>query len=198
MNNTTFKPTTPFVESIRWLEARCESVPDGWQLAYNDTLCRLMAADCPARADIVVRGPYLDNLNLRVTQSAVDPVVAGILKRLERTTAQTCEVCRRPGRMRCLGRFVKVLCGPCAGPRLASVALTRVIRDLDNTVKGSWDEEIWWESAPLQLRPLIPATAWQVLDVAGISSPVRYTSVRRLETHRPWLEAVRRALDSAP
>ena len=196
MNMATTEPT-PFVRSIRWLETRCESVPDGWQLAYNDALCRLMAADCPARAEIVVRGPYMDDLNLRVTQSAPDPVVAGILKRLERATAQTCEVCRRPGKLRCLDRTVKVLCGQCAGPRLAALALTRVMRDLDKTANGSSDEEVWWESAPVQLRPLIPASAWQVLDVAGVHSPVRYTSNRRLEAHRPWLEALRRALDES-
>ena len=196
MNMTTPEPT-PFVRSIRWLEARCESVPGGWQLAYNDALCRLVAADCPARADIVVRGPYVDDLSLRVTQSGPDPVVAGILKRLERATAQTCELCRRPGKLRCLDRTVKVLCGHCAGPRLASLAVTRVLRDLDKTAKGSPDEEIWWESVPVQIRPLIPASAWQVLDVAGVHSPVRYTSSGRLAEHRPWLEAVRRALDEA-
>ena len=195
--NMTTPATTPFVESIRWLEARCESVPAGWQLAYNDMLCKLISTDCPGRAEITVRGPYVDDLNLRVAQSAIDPVVAGILRRLERATAQTCEVCGRPGRLRCLDRTVKVLCGHCAGPRLASLALTRVMRDLDKTVTGSSDEEIWWESAPVQLRPLIPASAWQVLDVAGVASPVQYTSSRRLEKHRPWLEAVRRALDEA-
>ena len=196
MNMTTAK-TTPFVESIRWLEARCEAVPEGWQLAYNSMLCRLMAAVCPARAEITVRGPYMDDLNLRVTQSAVDPVVAGILKRLERATAQTCEVCGRPGKLRCLDRTVRVLCGHCAGPRLAFLALTRIMRDLDKTVTGSSEEEIWWESAPVQLRPLIPASAWQVLDVAGMPSAVQYTSSGRLEKFRPWLEAVRRALDRA-
>ncbi len=193
---TTPEPT-PFVQSIRWLEARCESVPDGWQLAYNDMLCRLMAADCPARAEIIVRGPYIDDLSLRVTQSAPDPVVASILKRLERATAQTCEVCSRPGKLRCLDRTVKILCSHCAGPRLASLALARVLRDLDKAADGSLGEEIWWESVPVQLRPLIPASAWQVLDVAGVHSPVRYTSNRRLEAHRPWLEAVRRALDES-
>ena len=62
--NMTPANSTPFVESIRWLEARCESVPEGWQLAYNSMLCRLMAADCPARAEITVRGPHMDDLNL--------------------------------------------------------------------------------------------------------------------------------------
>lgn len=192
------RETTPFVESIRWLEARCESVPLGWQLAYNHMLCRLMAADCPARAEITVRGPYADDLNLRVTQSGSDAVVAGILKRLERVTAQTCEVCGRPGRLRCQDRRVWVLCGHCAGPRLAALALTRVLSDLEKTTDGSPDEEIWWDAAPVQLRPLIPADAWQVLDIGGMPSTVQYTSSRRLEKHRRWLEAVRRALDSAP
>lgn len=195
--NKTSPQTTPFMECIRWLEARCESVPQGWQLAYNEMLGKLAAADCPARADITVRGPYLDDLNLRVTQSGLDPVVAGILRRVERSTAQTCEVCGQPGKLRCLGRSVKVMCGCCAGPRLASLAVTQVLRDLDETANGKPSEEIWWTTAPLQLRPLIPASAWQVLDVPDASSAVRYTSHARLATHRPWLEAVRRALDQA-
>ena len=72
------------------------------------------------------------------------------------------------------------------------------MRDLDQTAKGSPDEEIWWVSAPVQLRPLIPAAAWQVLDVAGVPSAIMYTSSGRLQKYRPWLEAVRRALDEAP
>ena len=195
--NKTSPQTTPFMECIRWLEARCESVPQGWQFAYNEMLRKLAAADCPARADIRVRGPYVDDLNLRVTQSGLDPVVAGILRRVERATAQTCEVCGRPGKLRCLDRTVKIMCGCCAGPRLASVAVTRVLRDLDQAATGKPSEEIWWTTAPLQLRPLIPASAWQVLDVPDASSAVRYTSHARLATHRPWLEAVRRALDQA-
>ena len=196
MNQTTPK-STPFLDSIRWLEVRCESVPQGWQLAYNEMLRKLAAADCPARADIRVRGPYVDDLNLRVTQSGLDPVVAGVLRRVERATAQTCEVCGRPGKLRCLDRTVKIMCSCCAGPRLASVAVTRVLRDLDQAATGKPSEEIWWTTAPLQLRPLIPASAWQVLDVPDASSAVRYTSHARLATHRPWLEAVRRALDQA-
>jgi hypothetical protein len=196
--NMTTPATTPFVESVRWLETRCESVPAGWQLAYNDMLCKLVAADCPARAKITVCGPYMDDLNLRVTQSAPDPVIAGILRRLERATAQTCEACGRPGKLRCLDRTVKVLCGHCAGPRLAFLALTRVMRDLDKTENGSPDEEIWWQSVPVLLRPLIPASAWQVFDIGGVESPVRYTSTGRLQKHRTWLDAVRRALDEAP
>lgn len=167
MNQTT-PQATPFVESIRWLEARSESVPVGRQLAYNAMLCKLMAADCPARADITVVGPFLDDLNLRVTQSAFDPVVAGILRRVER-----------------------------AGPRLASLALTRVLRDLDETANGSPSEEIWWSAAPVQLRPLIPASAWQVLHLDGAPSSIHCTNNARLEKHKPWLEAVRRALDEA-
>ena len=34
MNQTTPK-TTPFLDSIRWLEVRCGFVPQGWQLANN-------------------------------------------------------------------------------------------------------------------------------------------------------------------
>lgn len=196
MNQPTPEPTA-LVESIRRLEARCEYVPQGWQLTYNDTLHKLMAVDCQARAQVILGGPCLDDLNLRITQRGIDPVISSILRRLERATAQTCEVCGRPGKVRCLDRNVKVLCGGCAGPRLASLAVTRVLRDLDETANGKPSEEIWWTTAPLQLRPLVPAAAWQVLDGSGASSAVHYTSHARLAKHRPWLEAVRRALDKA-
>lgn len=196
MNPSTPK-VTPLVDSIRWLEARCEYVPQGWQFIFNDTLRKLIAVDCQARAQVTLGGPYMDDINLRITQHGIDPVIAGILQRLERATAQTCEVCGRPGKVRCLDRTVKILCGCCAGPRLASLAVTRVLRELDETAPGKPSEEIWWTTAPLQLRPLIPASAWQVLDVPDASSAVRYTSHARLATHKPWLEAVRRALDQA-
>lgn len=196
MNQPTPEPT-PLVESIRWLEARCESVPQGWQLIFNDTLRKLMAVDCPARAQVILEGPFMDDMNLRITQRGIDPVIFGILRRLECATAQTCEICGRPGKVRCLDRTVKVMCGSCAGPRLASLAVTRVLRDLDDTANGKPSEEIWWTTAPLQLRPLIPASAWQVLHVPDASSAVHYTSHARLATHRPWLESVRRALDQA-
>ena len=195
--NTTSPQTSAFMDSIRWLEMRCESVPQGWQLAYNEMLGKLAAADCPARADITVRGPYLDDLNLRVTQSGIDPVLAGILRRVERATAQTCEVCGQPGKLRCLDRSVKVMCGCCAGPRLASLAVTRVLRDLDETANGRPSDEIWWTTAPVQLRPLIPASAWQLLDIADASPTIYHTSHAQLASHRPWLEAVQRALDQA-
>ena len=196
MNQPTPEPT-PLFESIRWLEARCESVPQGWQLIYNDTLRKLMAVDCQARAEITLGGPFMDDINLRITQCGADPVVSGILRRLECATAQTCEVCAQPGRVRCLDRTVQVLCGCCAGPRLASLAVTRLLRDLTETANGKPSDEVWWTTAPIQLRPLIPAGAWQVLDAPDASSAMHYTSHTRLAEHRPWLEAVRRALDHA-
>ena len=196
MNQPTPEPT-PLVESIRWLEARCESVPQGWQPIYNDTLSKLMAVDCQARAQVTLGGPFMDDINLRITQRGIDPVISGILRRLERATAQTCEVCGRPGKVRCLDRTVKVLCSCCAGPRLASLAMTRLLRDLNETANGKPSDEVWWTTAPIQLRPLIPASAWQVLDIADTPSPIQYTSHDRLAKHRPWLEAVQRALDQA-
>ena len=196
MNQTTPK-STPFLDSIRWLEVRCGFVPLGWQLAYSDALRKLMAVNCEARAQATLTGPFMDDINVRITQRGADPVVSGILRRLECACANTCEVCGRPGKIRCLDRTVKVLCAGCAGPRLASVAVTRVLRDLDETADGKPSEEIWWTTAPVQLRPIIPTSAWQVLEIAGTPSAIQYTSHARLATHRPWLEAVRRALDQA-
>ena len=190
---------TPFLDSVRWLETRCEWVPVGWQLAYNEALCKLLAIDCAARAHITVSGPYMEDLNLRVGQNGTDSVVAGILGRLERKTAQTCERCGRPGTLRLLDRpVIKVLCGFCAGPRLASAALSRLLRDMNQSVSSSLSKEIWWEAAPVELRPLIPAAAWHVFPGNGTSASIWYTSHAQLTSHRPWLEAVQRALDEAP
>ncbi len=196
MNQTTPK-STPFLDSIRWLEVRCGFVPPGWQFAYNDALRKLLAVNCDARADVTLTGPYLDDINVRITQRSADPVVSGILRRLECASANTCEVCGRPGKVRCLDRTVQVLCGCCAGPRLASLAITRVLRNLDEAANGKPSDEIWWTTAPFQLRPLIPAGAWQALDVPDASAGVLYTSHTRLAEHRSWFEAVRSALDHA-
>lgn len=194
---TYLSPLTPFMESIHALARRCERVPTGWQAVFNDTLVKLAAVDCTARGHVILGGPYTDDLNLRLTQSDVDHAVARVLGRLERATAQTCEICARPGRVRSLGSTVRILCGSCAGPRLAFVAVTRLLQELDETASGDPSEEIWWAVAPVQLRPVIPASAWQVLHVPGTPTPVEYTSHARLREHRTWLEAVHRALDQA-
>ena len=90
-----------------------------------------------------LRGPYLDDMNLRISQCGAGPVISGILWRLECASAQTCEVCGRPGKVRCLDRMAKVTCGCCAGPRRASLALTRLLRDPDKTAGGKPSEETW-------------------------------------------------------
>ena len=194
---THLSPPTPFMASIQALARRCERVPIGWQAVFNDTMMKLAAVDCTARGHVVLGGPFIDDLNLRLTQSDADHAVSRVLGRLERTTAQTCEICARPGRVRSLGSTVKILCGSCVGPRLALVAVTRLLRELDESPSGDPSEEIWWAVTPVQLRPIIPASAWQVLDVAGAPSPVEYTSHARLREHRTWLEAVHGALDQA-
>ena len=194
---TPLSPPTPLMASIHALARRCERVPTGWQAVFNDTLIKLAAVDCAVRGHVILGGPYTDDLNLRLTQSDADHAVARVLGRLERATAQTCEICARPGRVRSLGSTVRILCGLCVGPRLALVAVTRLLQELDETAIGGPSEEIWWAVTPVQLRPIIPASAWQVLDVAGASSPVEYTNHARLREHRRWLEAVHRALDQS-
>lgn len=188
---------SPFSTSIRSLEARCEQVAWGWQNIYNKTLCRLAAVQCPARDHVSLHGPNVLDLSLEIEQRGEDSVVAGILRKLQTATAQTCEVCSRQGTLRTLGRPVKVLCGTCAGPRYATAAITQLIAELEATSRNIEDKPIWWDNAPIEIRLLLPAAAWQVVGTAGNEGTTYATSLARLRSHAPWLQAVKRALDEA-
>ena len=188
---------SPFSASIRSLEARCDQVAWGWQSIYNTTLCRLAAVQCPVRDHVSLHGPNVLDISLDIEQRGTDAVVAGILRKLQTATAQTCEVCSRRGTLRTLGRPVKVLCGSCAGPRYATAAITQLIAELDASSRNIADKSLWWDDVPIEIRPLLPEAAWQVVATAGNAGTTYATSLARLRSHAPWLQAVTRALDEA-
>lgn len=188
---------SPFSASIRGLEARCGQVTWGWQKIYNRTLCRLVAVQCPARDHVSLHGPHVLDISLDIEQRGEDTVVAGILRKLQTATAQTCEVCSRQGTLRPLGRTVKVLCGSCAGPRQAAAGMAQLVAELEASSRNVEDKPIWWDDVPIEIRPLLPAAAWQRVGAAGNAGTTYATSLSRLRSQTPWLQAIKRALDEA-
>lgn len=188
---------SPYPASLRSLEARCGQVPWGWQNIYNTTLCRLAAVQCRARDHVSLHGPHVLDISLDIEQRGKDAVVAGILRKLQTATAQTCEVCSRRGTLRPLCRPVKVLCGSCAGPRQAAAAMTQLIAELEASSRNTENKPIWWDDVPIEIRPLLPAAAWQLVGAAGDAATTYATSLARLRSQAPWLQAMKRALDDS-
>lgn len=192
-----FKPDTPFQEGIRKLVDRSDSVPDGWQAAYRETIARLHAVTCDGRANVRLDGPLMGDCTLYVTHRGGDRVIEGILGRLERTTAQTCEVCGRPGRLRVLGQTINVLCPVCAAPRFALQAVSQLLSDLKLAAEGGPTKTLTFEETPMQLRPMLSAEVWEpLIDSSGDEPPTHSTNLHQLQALRPRLEAVRQALEA--
>ena len=189
------EPNTPFQEGIRKLVHRGDSVPDGWKIPYEKTIAGLHAVACEGRANIELDGPLMADCNLYVTHRGGDRVVAGLLGRLERTTAQTCEVCGRPGKLRVFGQTLKVLCPVCAAPRLALQAVSQLLRDLGLADERSLSEPLTFDETQMQLRPMLLAQVWEpLIDHSGDEPPTYVTSLSQLQALRPRLEAVRQTL----
>ena len=186
---------TPLEEDLRKLVDRGGSVPDGWQTPYAETIARLHAVACEGRAHIRLDGPLMADCNLHLTHRGGDSVIKGILRRLERTTAQTCEVCGRPGRLRVFGMTIKVLCAVCAAPRLALHAVSQLLGDLQLAAEGGFSKPLTFDETPVQVRPMLSAEVWKPLTGSSGDEPSTYaTSLHQLQAHRPRLEAVRQAL----
>ena len=64
-----------FRSSIRMLAERAGSVPAGWRQAYQDALVAFSAVDCPGRREVMLIGPFVDDISLRVSANRVDRVV---------------------------------------------------------------------------------------------------------------------------
>ena len=189
------EPNTPFQEGIRKLVDRGDSVPDGWQTAYTETIARLHAVACESRSHVRLDGPLMADCNLYLTHRGGDRVIEGILGRLERTTAQTCEVCGRPGRLRIFGQTLKVLCPVCAAPRLALHAVSKLLRDMELADARGLSEPITFDETQMQLRPMLLAQVWEpLIDHSGDEPPTYVTSLSQLLALRPRLEAVRQTL----
>lgn len=151
-----------FRASIDVLAQRAGSVPAGWRRAYEDALVGFSAVDCPRRHDVVLDGPFVDDISLRVSVDRKDRVVRGIARSLSTRTEQTCEKCGMTGRLRTLPtRTVAVLCPTCAAPRILSAELIRLLRDADHADR-TLSPRIWtYDEMPFQMRPVIPREAWR-------------------------------------
>ena len=177
-----------FPDSIRMLGERAGSVPAGWRCAYEDALVALNAVACPRRHDVVLGGPFIDDISLRVSLSRPDCVVRGITRSLSTRTEQTCEKCGLTGRLRSLPtRTVAVLCSTCAAPRMLGAELIRLLRDThdaDRTVSP----RVWtYDEMPFQVRPVIPREAWHLGPLPergpGDEHFVSHETLRRLKPH---------------
>jgi hypothetical protein len=186
---------TPWAEGIRKLEERAGSVPDGWLRPYADTLAKLYAVSSAEREHIRLDGPLTADRHLYLTHHGGDSVVTGILGRLERMTAQTCECCSRPGTLRIYGDRMKILCPACAAPILALDAISDLLDDLDSVDQISIDQPILFDDLPVQIRPMLSAECWDPVYRRSIGRSQRHELNRvRLLAQRPRLEAIRREL----
>ena len=193
--NRTLEPETPLQADLRKLVDRGGSVPDGWQTPFTETIERLYAVACEGRAHVRLDGPMMADCNLRVTHRGGDRVIEGILGRLERTTAQTCEVCGRPGRLRVRGLTIRVLCPVCAAPRLALQAVLQLLSDLKLAAEGAPAKMLTFDEMPMQLRPMLPAEVWEpLIDSSGDEPPTHATGLHQLQAIRPRLESMRQTL----
>ena len=195
--NGSLELKTPLYADLHQLVDRGGSVPDGWRAAYTETIARLYAVACDGRAHVRLDGPLMADCNMYVTHRGGDRVIKGILGRLERTTAQTCEVCGQPGRLRVFERTVKVLCSVCAAPRFALQAVSQLLSDLKLADDGGSSKTLTFDDAPIVLRPMLPAEVWEpLIDGSGDEPPTYATSLHLLQALRPRLEAVRQALEA--
>lgn len=151
-----------FRSSIRMLAERAGSVPAGWRQAYQGALVAFSAVDCPGRNDVILIGPFVDDISLRVSADRLDRVVRGIARSLSARTAQTCEKCGRAGRLRIFPTGnCSVLCPTCAAPRILSLELTHLLRDVDHADHTQSPRKQSYDEVPFQVRPVIPREAWR-------------------------------------
>ena len=160
-----------FRSSIRMLAERADSVPAGWRCAYEVALIAFNAVDCPRRHDIVLGGPFVNDISLTISADRNDCVVSGIARSLSIRTEQTCEKCGKVGRLRTIrSRGVAVLCPTCAAPRILSVELTHLLRDVGHA-GGTQSPRNWsYDEVPVQVRPVIPREAWRCDRPTGSGS----------------------------
>ena len=149
-----------FEQSIHVTSHRAGDVPSGWRPALHEALMALRAIDCQKRAHIQLTSPRIADLNLDVGSTAPDPCIDGILRKLRFRTAGTCERCGQPGILRCMERTTQVMCAECAGPRLLRFWIKSFVRQMNNPVESHSPAAYRYDELPFQLRPMIPAHAW--------------------------------------
>ena len=156
----TRQPDAPFETDIRILAERGGSIPMGWRSVYYDCLSKLMAVSCAARHGYRLAGPFDAEGTLHIVYAGDDKVVSGIVDRLERTAACTCEMCGRSAKRRTMRSTIMVLCGRCAAPRLLRDVIGVVLDDLAHSELTDTPLRISFGNLPFQLRMLMQSTLW--------------------------------------
>jgi len=193
--NRTLQHPPNFRQSIQMLAERAGSVPSGWRKAFDDTLVKLSAVDCPARSSTLLSGPFVNDISLSIVAKGQDSVVSGIARCLSARTEQTCERCGRAGRLRTLAtRQVAVLCPKCAAPRILNAELTQLLREVA-LADSALLPRIWsYDQLAFQVRPVIPGEVWRTGLVAPGTTKTHFVSDAALRRLKPTLELLQRKL----
>ena len=186
---------SPFEQSIHRLAARAGDVPIGWRPVYHKALVALRAIDCPARAHIQLTSPRMADLNLDVGVTKPDSCIDGILRKLRLRTACTCELCGATGTLRSMDRTLQVMCAECAAPRLLRFWISSFVQQMAGALPSGSRLVYTYDQVPLQLRPLIPATAWSASGESCKGALAVSLSLIEMAAFQGRFEAVGNSLD---
>lgn len=183
-----------FDQSIASMMARVNEIPPGWRRPFDDAMNALRAVRCPRRASIRMVGPTFCDMQVTILHRAADPVISGIIARLERRTESTCETCGCPGSVRACG-LVRVLCSRCSAPWVLREEITKLLLDLDGRRHDHEHGLVSFDELHPTLRPVIPAAVWRANAASQGMVHAGITTTKLLGSCRHWLETVRRAAD---
>lgn len=155
----------------------------------------LNAIRCPQREDLVLHGPNIRDFDLEISASSRDRVVDGILRKLRQRTSRTCENCGRSGIFRADIVKVQVLCATCAAPWLMKARIREFSELIETSVNSDLDAVLTLDQVPIQLRPLLPASLWQMIVGGRNSEPIACASDRNIFRYRARFQAMERLLD---
>lgn len=117
-----------FADSRSRLNRHVELIPMGWQRLYSDLRFTLAVISSPERCTIQISGAWEEDGLLQVQSDTTDPVVQGVLRKARVRAMNTCMECGKPGKLRELDEWRQAtLCGLCAGPRLLTLEVARLI-----------------------------------------------------------------------
>tara|TARA_R110001599_G_scaffold155466_5_gene341257 strand:+ start:280 stop:885 length:606 start_codon:yes stop_codon:yes gene_type:complete len=193
----TYPADLPFEGDVRMLAERAGSIPMGWRAVYYGCLSKLMSVSCPARHGYRLAGPFDAEGTLHIVYAGDDKVVCGIVDRLERTAACTCEVCGRSAKRRTMINTTMVLCGRCAAPRLLRDAIGVVLNQLALAESTGTSLTIPFDDVPFQLRMVLQPTLWP--PATRPESDPAHPDVTHKDLHRarPMLIKISSALERA-
>jgi hypothetical protein len=183
-----------FDQSIASMMARVHEIPPGWRRPFDDAMKALRAVRCPQRASIRMVGPTFCDMQITILHRAMDPVISGIIARLERRTESTCETCGRPGSIRTCGPL-RVLCSRCSAPWVLREEITKLMLDLNSRRHDHDHGVVSFDELHPTLRPIIPAEFWRANAASHGRVHAGITTTQLLGSCRQWLETVKQAAD---